>query len=298
MEWVAPVCEYIMARLPKDERGGFNDQAMTAWQFGCMLLEACGYAEKRPWGAALIARPRVPGRLPIPEDVATVVLAIAGQRNELSWRQADGMPLTRRPTQAAGAMWTVVQAQPPKIPPPTVVAGRGFGSAWFSDAVQELLEILGLVCSGTWTAHARPVLLREQPAAWAMNVLETDVFQGGLEACIATLPEDVKEAILAISRSAPEAWVEGRVASHRVWHETRAAEACAHGVELKAPDAAEMRRKLRASWPSLQTHEVENLFYARWRLTLGWDSQAAGLLPLFHDKLANQMVTAVIKEMT
>lgn len=59
-----------------------------------------------------------------------------------------------------------------------------------------------------------------------------------------------------------------------------------------------MRRNLRAGWPRLQTHDVESLFYARWRLSLGWDPKVAKLLPLFHDRLANQMVKAVIEEMT
>lgn len=297
MDWVEPVCQYVMQRLPKDERG-FDDHAMTAWQFGCMLLDACGYAEERPWGAAFVTPPKVPDRLPIQEDIARVVLTIAGQVNELSWRQADGMPMSRRPIRAAGTTWTVVHSTPHKVPPPTVGAGRGFGPAWFSDEVQDLLELLGLVQAGAWTAQAHSVLLREQPTAWEMHVPETDVFRGALDTCVATLPEDVKEAIVAVSRPAPEDWVKDRIETHLARHETRAVEARTHGVDLQAPDIDHMRRKLRTGWPSLQTNEVESLFYARWRCSLGWDPKTSKLLPLFHDRLAKQMVKAVIEEIT
>lgn len=298
MEWVAPVCQYVMARLPKDERGGFNDHAMTAWQFGCMLLEACGYAEERPWGAAVMAPPKTPPQFPILEDVAMAVLTVAEQHREVSWRQRDGAMVPPRPVRAAGAVWTVMTADPPEELPPTVSATAEFGPARFADEVQTVLEQLSLIRDGQWRDEARPVLMRLQPSAWDMTVSDSVAFQDALGHCLATLPGDVKGAIAAINRPAPEHWVEERLAAHLAQQSQWAAEVRKRGHDTKPPDVDKLRLRLREGWPRLQTHEVEQLFYARWRQSLGWEPDGAKLLPLFHDRLANQMVKAVIEEMT
>ncbi|WP_164659956.1 hypothetical protein [Tropicibacter sp. Alg240-R139] len=298
MDWVEPVCDYVMQRLPKDERGGFNDQSMTAWQFGCMLLVACGYAQKRPWGAVVSSTSQLLERLPIAEDAAVAVLAVAGHRNEVSWRQMDGASAPRRPIQAAGAMWTVVASDPPKDLPPTVAARGLFGSVRFSEELQEVLELLGFVRKGTWTEQAHPLLLRKQPSSWRMTVPEEEVFQAALQTCLETMPPDVEEAIAAIAQSAPEVWINRRVEALCTQHKKRAVEAKGFGVELKNPDTEKMRHDLLVGWPGLQVHEVERLFYARWRLSLGWDPKGVSLLPLFHDRLANQMVQAILREVS
>lgn len=297
MDWVEAVCDNVVQRLPKDERGGFNDHAMTAWQFGCMLLEACGYAEARPWGAAELSAPRMPDQLPIVEDVAVVVLAVAGQCNEISWRQMDGAPIQRRPIRSAGATWTIVAGEAPKVLPPNVAASGGFGSARISIDLHRVLELLGMVHDGTWTKQAHTVLLREQPSAWDMTVPEESIFQVAFQTCLQTIPRDVKEAIGAISRPATERWIEERIDEHLALHENWAAEARKRGHDPKKPEVDKLRRHLKEGWPRLQTHAVEQLFYARWRLSLGWDPAGAKLLPLFHDRLANQMAKAIIEEL-
>ncbi|WP_171178451.1 hypothetical protein [Ruegeria sp. HKCCD8929] len=291
--WGPKVYEFVAARVPKEERG-FNDHAMTAWQFGCMLICALGYANEQPWGASLRETPIHPAALPPNEDIAVAVLTIAEQCNEVAWLRQNGtsMPPTR--PQAAGAVWMRVGETSPWPPaPPTVHAAEGLGPARLSDETQKILVLLGMIREDHWTPAARPMLWRMQPRAWGMDVPSDPAFRQGIERCLTTLPDAVRDAIERIATPPDAALIDADLNQMLAFHAERQAQAKAHGHKLPPPDKNVLRKRIVAGWATRMTHEAEHMFHARWRLDTGWQPEKNTLLTLFHDPLARQMGQAV-----
>lgn len=291
--WGPKVYEFVAARVPKEERG-FNDHAMTAWQFGCMLLCALGYANEQPWGASLRETPIHPAALPPNEDIAVAVLTIAEQCNEVTWLCHNGTPIPPGPLKTGGLTVTRVGETCPWPPaPPTVRTAQGLGPARLSEETQKILVLLGMIRDDRWTPAARHMMWRRQPRAWGMDVLSDPAFGQGVERCIATLPGAARDAIERIAKPPDAAQIDADLNQMLAFHAERQAQAKAHGHDLPPPDKNMLRKRVIAGWATRMTHEVEHIFHARWRLDTGWHPEQNSLLPLFHDPLACQMLQAV-----
>ena len=291
--WMPKICDYVISRLPKDERG-LNDHAMTAWQFGCMLLCALGYAEEQPWGASLRETQNHPAVLPPVEDIAVAVLAVAEQWKEAKWLRLDGTPMPPKPLTAAGAVWMRVGETSPWPPPsPTVHAAHGLGPGCLSEEVQAVLTSLGLIQNESWTPAARMVLWRVQPRVWDMDVSSDSEFQTGVERCLDTMPGDVSDRVRGIALPPTDQEIKADLNQMLAIHAEHDRRVREHGRNPPPPDKDALRRRIILGWETRKTYELEHVFHARWRLNTGWHPEENALLPLFHDPLARQMLDTV-----
>ena len=150
-------------------------------------------------------------------------------------------------------------------------------------AVFPVLEALGLVRDGAWTAEAELVLWRAQPRAWDMAVEDDDRFRAGLERCLATMPQEIVETMHDRARITAE-----DVAAAVAWQE-------AHNGELHARQGRTVTAEGQLRGLVFRAESaMDDLFFEGWRLEDGWLSRAetSRALPLFHDPLARQMRAA------
>jgi pellino protein len=280
----AAVAEFLMDALPReraDGRDGWDDMAMTAWQFGCMALVSLGYAREEPWGASGV-EPHVPEVMPRWDDICTVVLAAMGQHETTSYRNLDGSVYVR-PNKGFTVKVVYAEGQEPKIPEPNIRAARGCGPAFVSGHA-ELFERLGLVADGPWTPDAEFVLWRAQPCAWDMAVPQGPRFATGLARCLETMPEEIVEALHDLTEI-DAADGDASVARQEAADADLIARYPAQGrFERTVTREGQFRTLV-----SMAGGEMDGLFFRRWRLEDSWLGEGAGALALFHDPLAQQM---------
>ncbi|MEM6759702.1 MAG: hypothetical protein AAF601_09525 [Pseudomonadota bacterium] len=295
-DWPAPVIAYLAAALPRetgDGRDGWNDHAMTAWQFGCMALVALGQAQPEPWGAQRINTPKIPSPLPRWDDICWVVLSVMDQKRDIEYRTADG---SRFETPRRAGQFVVrpiyPEGQEPRVPKPNIAAAFGCGPARVRPDLMAVLEALGLVADGRWTARAEKVMWRAQTRAWQMNIVEDHRFDAALQRCLETMPGDVVEHLRDLADITP----------HEIASDVARQEAANAELILQYPAHAKFDRTVTPerqfrSLVFIATGDMDDLFFAGWRLSDGWlaDDEAARALPLFHDPLARMMRGAALE---
>lgn len=166
------LAEYLMREIPSDGRGGFDDQATSAYEMATDLLDRLGYAEIGVGRyATRVPTPQLPAIMPRHDDASAVLINLACQQRDIQFR---------KPGDEDGA----------RIQP-----GPGTFAADASDEVAGLLERLGLVAKGAWTAEAEPLLWR----AWRYEWPDPD-FTGEPRVIVAIerareMPHDVRRLI-------------------------------------------------------------------------------------------------------
>src|SRR5690606_26454461 len=185
--WIPPVIRFIEAYLPVLDRKGeeWDHMFTTAYQFGCDALIALGQAEETGRGARPLAHPRLPDVLTRGDDICVTVLSLAHQRGLLSYRLPDGRE------SPGGAEWWGRRGGE-AMPPPNIMTSRGLGRAWAAPEVLPVLCALGLVRSGQWTAAAEPVLWREEPREWRLDIAADPRFQLALDRAVNKMPDDIR----------------------------------------------------------------------------------------------------------
>lgn len=154
-----------------------------------------------------------------------------------------------------------------------------------------LLEALGLIAEGHWTAQAEVVLWRVQPHIWGMELTGDPRFKAAAELAAGTVPQEIQVAfdrLVAIS--------DQDVADAIALHERAIAESRlrfgpkARIGRLRTPE------NIRKSLAFQRCNQLDWIFFRRWRLSDGWlnDPQALRALEIFHDPLAIQIRRAVL----
>ena len=273
--WAGAVAEFIARHMPQlDQSGDWHHMSITAYQTGCEALAALGYAEEKEWGARPLSDPVPPGVLPRWDDICITILKMGRQKNLISYLAIDGAPA---PT---GTYRRDHQPDPaPALP--NILPVQGLGPARAAPELMPILQMLGLVDAGRWTAPAELVYWREQPDAWQLEVATDPRFIAAVEQAASTIPDDA-HAELDMLSTINDADV-ARLLARQIPRQMR--------LEAEAgPD----RRAL----PPLTSETVRNrlIFSDNWRIQHGWLGQAerARVLSIFHDPLARMMRAAIM----
>lgn len=295
-DWTDATIGFLRANLPRTpledgvETFGWDHMFSSAYQFGCSALVALGQATETPWGAIQRHPPTLPDPLPRWDDLCCAILALASQHSAISYRCADGSlpPPASRPT----AGWIITGTPPP--PAPNIAAAHGLGLAYSSDEVIGLLQSLGLIANGHWTAAAVPVFWREQPRAWGMNIAADPRYAAAVVQALDTLPKATRAEIARLTTI-----TEADIAAHLQQHAAARTEHLARfGLKEdlgRVPDATQARRSLEF----MRRNDLDWLFFRHWRLVDGWLSpnEAKRALEIFHDPLAIQMRKSVLSQL-
>lgn len=287
--WIPPVIRFIAANLPVVDRKGeeWDHMFTSAYQFGCDALIALGQAEETGRGARPLAHPQLPEILPRWDDICVTVLSLAHQCGLLSYRLPDG-----RESPEAAAWWG--RHEDEIMPPPNIIAAHGLGPAWAAPEVLSVLCVLGLVESGQWAAAAEPVLWREEPPEWRLDITADPCFRSALERAITEMPEDIRRELDRLVNITEADVTEGliRRAAHQEGLRTEHGANQVIGLPLT-------RDSVKQGLVFLRIRELDWLFFLSWRLSDSWLSPPARkrAMEIFHDSLAIRMRRAVVAQL-
>lgn len=291
--WAPVVIDFLSSNLLRDgDRGGWNHMFSTAYQIGCEALVALGHAEETDWGAVPLANPMLPGQLPRWDDICVAVLGLAEQQNKLSYRLADG---SKQSPRVGWSGFTVLPStEQRQLPAPNIAKKGVMGTAHAASDLLPALLKLGLVIDGCWADDAEPVLWREQPRVWALDIPNDPHFVSSVREAVDTLPNDVRneiESLVAISDRDIEASIaqqQSAIEELRLAHGPKA-----RIGRLRTPE--ETQRSIAFQ----RRNELDWIFFRRWRISDGWLTikQAKLALEIFHDPLAIQMRRAVVGQL-
>ena len=287
--WAEAAVAFIVGNLPEEAEGEWRDYASTAFQIGCEALVALGQADERPCGAVRRSEPHLPDLLPRWDDISVAVIWLALQQWKLSYRQMDGS----LPPERQGG-WVIRRLDEPPVPAPNILGGIGTGPALATPEVLLVLEAMGLVSGGQWTAAAETVLWRGVPRAWGLDVTKDARFVAAVAQAVATVPPEVAHEmarLVKISAADVADAVAQAKASVDEWRAKFGPKAQIGAAST--PDAA------RRSLMFVRQSDLDWLFFRQWRLGEGWLSpeQATRTLSIFHDSLAIQMRRAVMAQL-
>lgn len=286
-DWTNGAISFLSRQLPTDDNGAsFNHMFSSAYQMGCMALVALGQADETVRGAIPRQTPTLPDVLPRWDDICVAVVALANQRHRLSFRLPDGS--VPHPN---GVGFAFIRLNAPPPPAPTIAAAHGLGPAHAAQDVLAVLQSLGLIADGCWTKVAEPLLWRESPSEWQLEITHDPRFLNAVEIAIATVPDDIRNHIAQLV-TITDADVTAAVTQSATTYEENRAK-FGPKARLSAPRNAELAHE---SLARSRPHQIDWLFFRRWRLADGWltNQQATRALEIFHDRLAITMRRAVI----
>ncbi|QEN91402.1 hypothetical protein FZC33_32345 [Labrys sp. KNU-23] len=281
---------FLLRNLPRsqEKREGWEDMSLTAYQFACSALIALGQADAAVYGAVARKPPRLPDVLPRWDDICVVVLSLATQQHLLTYRLPDGN-ISPRPNPGGLTTYVTGGAAPP--PAPNIGAGWGLGLAHAAPDVLSVLQSLGLIENGRWSKAAETILWRHLPEEWDIDVTSDPRFVDAAVRAVDTLPEDIRtemDRIVTITEVDLMASVERSAASYEELRATFGANA-----RIRPPETVDQAQK---SLEFARRHDLNWLFFCRWRLADGWltSADAGHALKIFHDLLAIAMRRAVM----
>lgn len=287
-DWIPPVIAYLSNTLPFDEAGWYH-KFMSAYEIGCAALIALGQADVAPVGAARRATPQLPDPLPRWDDLCVAVIYLAEQQYQLDFCPKPAR--AERPVEAGGK--SVFLVRPASAPvPPNIAAVPGLGAARADSDVLPVLQALGLIVDGGWSADAQSVLWRVQPRGWDMAVPADPRFAQAVRHATATLPPDIRDQIAQLVV----------LSDQEVARELARLNDCLEQLRLRSP-AGRFREpndaSARQSLHFHRRHALDRVFFENWRLPDGWltGAQRDRALGVFHDPLAIQMRRAVLAEL-
>ncbi|MDO5643988.1 MAG: hypothetical protein Q4G26_16560 [Paracoccus sp. (in: a-proteobacteria)] len=95
--------QFVASVLPWHEPDGYwYHKYISAYQMGCVLMEAIGYAKVSDWGAVPIDEPPLPRLLPRWDDAAVILLKLAEQDTFLGHRGRGNRSSEQQFLQALG----------------------------------------------------------------------------------------------------------------------------------------------------------------------------------------------------
>lgn len=289
--WIGPVIAFLEANLPaRGRKGEWDHMFSSAFQMACMALRALGQADETPGGAVRRATPALPERLPRWDDICVAVLGLAVQNRLIVYHLRDGVA---PPAPRAGS-FIIRRIGAPPPPGPNIAPGPGSGPARAGEELMPMLEALGLVAGGAWTAAAETVLWREAPRAWDIDFIADARFLAAVDTAVSTAPIDIRADLSRLIRigKADVADHQARIVQAVAQMRARLGDSAS---QQPIPDDADARR-------SVEFHRRDNLdwlFFRRWRLADGWLDPAQGpvALEIFHDPLAIALRRAVMRRL-
>lgn len=177
---------------------------------------------------------------------------------------------------------------------PNIAAAHGLGPAWAAPQVLSVLCALGLVDAGQWTATAEPVLWREEPQEWRLDIAADPRFRQALDRAVNEMPEDIRRKLDRMVTITEADVTEGLIRRE------------AHQEGLRAEHRANRviclplsRDSVRQGLIFLRIHDLDWLFFSNWRLSDGWLSplERKRALEIFRDSLAIRMRRAVVRRL-
>lgn len=168
---------------------------------------------------------------------------------------------------------------------------QGLGPARAAPELMPILQMLGLVDAGRWTAPAELVYWREQPDAWQLEVATDSRFIVAVEQAASTIPDDA-HAELDMLSTINDADVT-RLLARQIPRQMRLeAEAGPDRRALPHLTSETVRNRLIFT----RSHLMDVFFCDNWRIQHGWLGQAerARVLSIFHDPLARMMRAAIM----
>lgn len=287
--WIPLVIHLIEANLPVLDRKGeeWDHMFTSAYQFGCDALIALGQAEETGRGARPLPRPRLPDILPRWDDICVTVLSLANQCGLLSFRLPDG-----RESPEAGAWWGRREGE--VMPQPNIMAAHGLGPAWTAPQVLSVLHALGLVDAGQWTATAEPVLWREEPPEWNLDIAADPRFRQALDRVINEMPAHIRRRLDRLVTITEADVTEGLIRREAHQEGLRAEHGASRVIGLPLT-----RESVKQGLVFLRIHDLDWLFFSNWRLSDGWlsPSERKRAMEIFHDSLAIRMRRAVVRRL-
>lgn len=287
--WISPVIHYIRTSLPVLFHSGleWDHRFVSAYQFGCDALVAFGQAEETTRGARPLLYPRPPETLPRWDDICVTVLSLADQKGHLSYRQLDGREAPNE------ARWCA-RREGEITPQPNIMASHGLGPAWASKESLPVLRALGLVKSGRWTAAAEPVLWREEPQGWNLDITADLRFQHAMHLAITEMPADIRHEFERLVTITEVDVTEGLIRREIHQRGLRSEHGANRVICLPLT-----RHSVMKGLVFVRIRELDGLFFTNWRLPGGWlrQSERERALEIFHDKLAIRMRRAIVSKL-
>ncbi|EJT04463.1 hypothetical protein [Rhizobium sp. CCGE 510] len=288
--WAADVVDFLSRNIPRgDGDEGWDHMFLTAYQIGCEALVALGQADETNWGTIPRKNAQLPLELPRWDDLCVSVLRLAAQQRLLSYRLPDcSVPLS-----TGGFLVYGIGAPPP--PPPNIAAANSLGPAFATPEVLSVIRALGLVAEGRWTEIAETVVWRDWPEEWEMSFTSDPRFSNALEQALVRMPADIRaemDKLVTITDAQVTAEMQRNAAA---LEESRAK----YGPNANIISSSDTPERARSSLEFISRHELDWLFFRRWRLTDGWltPKDAGRALEIFHDDLAIAMRCAVIQRL-
>ena len=246
-------------------------------------LVALGQAEETGRGARPLAHPRLPDILSRWDDVCVTVLSLAHQRGQLSYRLPDGCE-----SPEAAAWWG--RRKGAVMPPPNITAAHGLGPARAAPQVLPVLDALGLIRDNCWNAAAEPVLWREVPPEWRLDITADHSFRQAQDRAVNKMPDDIRADIIRLVTITEADVTEGLIRREAHQEGLRARHCASRVISLPLT-----RDSVRQGLIFLRIHELDWLFFMNWRLSGGWVSlpERQRAMEIFHDSLAIRMRVVV-----
>lgn len=256
--WVGPVIEFLKLALPSARSGGWEHLDISAYEAACDGLVALGSAGDVDGGASPVSEPKLPVVFPRWDDIATVVVSLAGQAGLLEYR---AFVSARDQTKA-----TVVLR-------PNIRAANGSGPAYLASEAFPAFLSLGMVLDGRWTDIAETILWRDFPDAWGIDFTEDHRFIAACNEALTSVPDDVAADIKRLATVSDEDINE--------WIEL---------AERHAPTPKTREDALKSLY-FWARFGLDRLFHKRWRLSDGWLSvdESKRALIIQHDPVAIHM---------
>ena len=281
------VIDFLKLTLPgSDSQGEWFHYFASAYQIGTSALVALGQADETPVGAVERKAARLPPELPRWDDICIAVLWLAQQQNLLEYLHPDGRVL---PLKVGN--WLIVQAVAAHPRKANINSAHGLGPAFAAPEVCAVLDSLGVVADGKWTATAETLLWRCEPPEWTMEFGHDDRFAVAVKRAIAEIPDAIRKEISDLVMISEEVVMAS--------------------IAQRQESKVEARNKLRSNSPVVSVftqedalrglefhrrHQLDWLFFRKWRLEDGWLNamEQKRALEIFHDPVAIAMRRAVL----
>lgn len=284
--WAGPVTEFIKRNLPaSDQDGAWTHDHITAYQIGCEALRALGHATLTDRGARPLADPHLPQVMSRWNDMCVAVLALADQQGLITYLPPEGVAVPAVTVRR-------VCEEKDVLTPLVIKSGYGLGPARVDQDLLPVLQSLGLVENGRWMAKAETILWREQPQERALEVTTDPRFTAAVDRACTVIPEDVRAELTNLATITEEK-VASLLKSRLSRHDTL--EAYPDGKPVRPPT----RKVIREGLIRQRRHDLDWLFFERWRLSDDWlaPDERDRALSIFHDPLAIQMRCAVVAKL-
>lgn len=284
--WPSEVISFVSKNLVffgPDE--GWDHMHASAYEMGCNALTALGYADPTERGAMARASPQLPSVLPRWDDIFVAVLALAQQQNRISYRLPDGGIASPK------KYWVLIDPVP-AVPEPNIAGSNGLGPAYADAETLPVLMALELVAGSQWTPEAETVLWRERPIERNLEFEGDPRFTGAVEQALLSVPDDIAAEIDRLA-TITDADVKAAMARSAAFHDEMQARYGGTKAILRPPNTPEQARR---SVEGGRVHELDWVFFRRWRLSNGWLTleEAKRALGIFHDPLGMKMRQAVM----